>query len=657
MNPAWTSTSLTCAYEPTWIRLGPPPTEPRGADKEKTGLFIMPSPGGRPYPPELRLRVIDLLEEGLGPTAIARRLRISRMTVYRYQRAAQQQGRRVPQPRPSGGYRHSKLQRAQIQGLAALALTHPKDTAAELQSRAVADGLMAAPVSVSTVRRALHKAGISYKRATYVDLRTQTDSGIAHERQVFRHAQRSDPVFGAQHLLFFDESNFRLHEQASRGWAAQGPAILYRPKGQSLTTGMFVTMGQGGFFHYKLFPPSRPFEPLPARYQAAECVAPGAGVDVGLTAAQIRRATTAQLRSLLRTQQIKLSNQQGRCLSRQQLVDTVLHLRRQGCVGLLRATRGRQDRGGALQAFRATTRDVVRYWTEELVPWAEEQHEHKLGDKTVVWDNAPTHSPVRTTQAQRISVFHRWSREWGVRGVIFTPPRSPSFNPVELCFAYLKRWVRKWAPDEGYTQAGLEAAIHRAAALITPAMIDHWIKGCGYREEVQEQEEQEEQEEDKKQDNADPCDQGEPLPRKSHVICADVRGTVVKAKPAGQTRWRHLRKYKEDGEQGSNLVPAAPPRRIAAAPARTQPASYRWAGYGPGPPADVTETAPEVGFLRDDVYEPEALVDERIGTGGRREYRVRWRGYRAADDTWEPLEHLLVGAQQLLRNWERNKRM
>ncbi len=146
---------------------------------------------------------------------------------------------------------------------------------------------------------------------------------------------------------------------------------------------------------------------LPAQYQAAECVAPGAGVDVGLTVSGVRRATPVQLRHILRVHQIKLSDEQGRMLSRQQLVDTVLHLRRQGRVGLLRATRGRQDQGGALQAFRATTRDVLRYWTEELVPWAEEQQEHKLGDKTVVWDNAPTHSAVRTTQNHIISVFHR----------------------------------------------------------------------------------------------------------------------------------------------------------------------------------------------------------------------------------------------------------
>ena len=608
----------------------------------------MASPSGRPYPPELRERVIQLLEEGLGPVAIAQRLHVSRMTVYRYQRAAQQQGQRVPQPRASGGYRHSKLQRRQIQGLARLALAHPKDTAVELQSRALTEGLMVLPVSRSTVGRALHKAGVSYKRATYVDLRTQTDPGIAHERRAFRQGQRSDPHFRAQHLLFFDESNFRLHEQASYGWAAQGPAVLHRPKGQSLTTGVFVTMGQGGFFHYKLFPPSRQFAPLPAQYQAAECLEPGAGIDVGLTAAGVRRATLVQLRTLMRQHHIKLSDEQGRGLSRQQLIDTVLHLRRQGHVGLLRATRGRQDQGGALQAFRATTRDVVQYWTEELVPWTEAQHEHKLADKTVVWDNAPTHSAVRTTQNRRISVFHRWFREWGFRGAIFTPPRSPSFNPVELCFAYLKRWVRKWAPDQGYTQTELEAAIHRAAALITPVMVDNWIHGCGYsgnaveeEEKKEEEKKEEEEKEEEAQEDDEKCAQWEPLPRKPNVICADERGTVLKHKRPGQTGWTRLQGGHPIMEQGSNLVPTPPPRMER--PAEVQVQAYRWAGYGPAPPADVAETDPEVGFLRDDVYEPEFLVDERVGERGRREYRVRWRGYRPAEDTWEPREHLLVG--------------
>jgi hypothetical protein len=91
-------------------------------------------------------------------------------------------------------------------------------------------------------------------------------------------------------------------------------------------------------------------------------------------------------------------------------------------------------------------------------------------------------------------------------------------------------------------------------------------------------------------------------------------------------------------------------------PAQVQVQAYRWAGYGPAPPEDVAETDPKVASQRDNVYEPEALVDERVGERGRREYRVRWRGYRAAEDTWELREHLLVRAQQLLRDWKRKKR-
>ena len=238
-------------------------------------------------------------------------------------------------------------------------------------------------------------------------------------------------------------------------------------------------MGQGGILHYKIYPPTRPFQPLSARYQASELREPGKGVDVGLSEHTIKHtATTTQLREILQQHHIKRSDAQGKSLTKSALIDTVLQLKRTGPVGLLRATRGRKDQGGAPVAFRASTRDVVQYWLE-FQQWAEEQKLDIL-ERTVVWDNAPTHSPVRTTQTQGISVFHRWFREWGFRGGIFTPPRSPSFNPVELANAYLKRWIRKWAPEEGYTQVSLEAAIHRAMAKITPTFVDHWIQGCGY---------------------------------------------------------------------------------------------------------------------------------------------------------------------------------
>ena len=59
--------------------------------------------------------------------------------------------------------------------------------------------------------------------------------------------------------------------------------------------------------------------------------------------------------------------------------------------------------------MRGKARDVVAYWLESFVPWAQE-HNVELSTRTVVWDNAPSHSAVHTTQTKRISVFHRAHR-------------------------------------------------------------------------------------------------------------------------------------------------------------------------------------------------------------------------------------------------------
>ena len=57
----------------------------------------------------------------------------------------------------------------------------------------------------------------------------------------------------------------------------------------------------------------------------------------------------------------------------------------------------------------------------------------------------------------------------------------------------------------------------------------------------------------------------------------------------------------------------------------------------------------------DTTYEPERIVGERW-RGRAVEYLIRWRGYNASGDTWEPLENLLVGRRQLIRDWnKRNK--
>ena len=36
----------------------------------------------------------------------------------------------------------------------------------------------------------------------------------------------------------------------------------------------------------------------------------------------------------------------------------------------------------------------------------------------------------------------------------------------------------------------------------------------------------------------------------------------------------------------------------------------------------------------------ETIVDSRISSKGKKEYKVKWRGYSLSDCTWEPLSHV-----------------
>jgi hypothetical protein len=53
-------------------------------------------------------------------------------------------------------------------------------------------------------------------------------------------------------------------------------------------------------------------------------------------------------------------------------------------------------------------------------------------------------------------------------------------------------------------------------------------------------------------------------------------------------------------------------------------------------------------------YEVEAIVAKRVRRG-KREYLVKWLGYDAAENTWEPEDHL-TNSSQLIRAFERRSR-
>lgn len=73
--------------------------------------------------------------------------------------------------------------------------------------------------------------------------------------------------------------------------------------------------------------------------------------------------------------------------------------------------------------------------------------------------------------------------------------------------------------------------------------------------------------------------------------------------------------------------------------------------HGPNytrPPPDLIDDQEE--------YEVEAIVGHRKQRGGI-SYRIKWKGYSSAENTWEPEDMLLPHAQELLKGYKRAKKL
>jgi transposase len=86
----------------------------------------------------------------------------------------------------------------------------------------------------------------------------------------------------------------------------------------------------------------------------------------------------------------------------------------------------------------------------------------------VILDNVGAHKPEAALARIRAA---------GAR-VVFLPPYSPEFNPIEHCWSKLKALLKKF---EALTLATLDAAIARAVELITPHDARGWFSHCGYQ--------------------------------------------------------------------------------------------------------------------------------------------------------------------------------
>jgi transposase len=60
---------------------------------------------------------------------------------------------------------------------------------------------------------------------------------------------------------------------------------------------------------------------------------------------------------------------------------------------------------------------------------------------------------------------------------LYLPPYSPEFNPIEMCWAYVKTIIRRYAPR---TRPKLVEVIKLAWAAVTTALCEGWVRHSGY---------------------------------------------------------------------------------------------------------------------------------------------------------------------------------
>lgn len=85
----------------------------------------------------------------------------------------------------------------------------------------------------------------------------------------------------------------------------------------------------------------------------------------------------------------------------------------------------------------------------------------------VVLDNLPAHKVAGLAEL----VEARGAR------LLYLPPYSPDFNPIELAFSKLKTWLRT---AQARTREALEAVIADATNWISEQDAKNWFDHCGY---------------------------------------------------------------------------------------------------------------------------------------------------------------------------------
>ena len=102
----------------------------------------------------------------------------------------------------------------------------------------------------------------------------------------------------------------------------------------------------------------------------------------------------------------------------------------------------------------------VKYVKEVLVPTLR-------SDDIVIMDNLKAHK-VKDVQETIAATGAT---------VIYLPPYSPDFNPIEKMWSKMKNYLRKWKIR---TVDKLDEGVKQALALVAPSDCEGWFECCGY---------------------------------------------------------------------------------------------------------------------------------------------------------------------------------
>jgi transposase len=428
---------------------------------------------------DVRQDVATRLTAGQTPKSISETLTISLKTVYRLKRAFRQ---------PDGTYlaaaasvsTKQAFDRDQLVQISEWLLDEPKLTLAELRQKAVTeecyDSIDAVP-DQSTLYRQLKRMGFNWGRVKYSDPRAKRGV-IKFERCAFRMAQDNglDPTT----LLSFDESNYHVWDQPRLAWGTNAkPATLEKPKGKTLRNSVYATIGFNidadgeykAIIHWVFIHPRKSWRPLPDEIQEYEIENDEReSIKSNLSSQIIKALSAAGLKAELKKLVIRSPTN-----TKESMTHTLLRVFRRGSrEGELRERgKGRPDTGGQLIPPTGTARMFSEYLHECLAPvlqgkgplndidtecrlsadegiegcpdYAKVEFKPAINELSLLMDSAPSHLP---SNHLTVSAFHKYVKDMlGMKGIIWTPPYSPFFNPVELFFSYTKRYIRKQAPQ------------------------------------------------------------------------------------------------------------------------------------------------------------------------------------------------------------------